>query len=428
MKSYHNLNTPKISDVANKTVLVRVDYNVPLESQHSTIVVKDDKRIAQSVETIHFLIKAGAKIVLLSHLGRPKSASDAHLSLEPVAQHLQKKFHIHCQFYPATVGEKVIEAVAQLRSGEVLLLENLRFHPEEKAADNTFAKQLAKLGDIYINEAFSSLHRKHASTYVLPQLLPNFAGFDLAREVATLEKLLTEPRRPFICLIGGAKIADKVDAIKVLASKADAILIGGGIANNFFKAEGLEIYRSFTQEVNRVTNDPEVDYTKMAGQLIAAHKHERLLKDGYIPLPKIIYPIDVVAAPSITETDRRKLQTLDLSHDMLDKPEHEKLVFADIGPKTIRLYRELLMQAETIFWNGPMGVWENDLFANGTHKLACAVADATATSVIGGGDTIGAIDHFGLGAAYSYISTGGGASLEFLSGTDLPGLEVLTNK
>jgi len=426
MKSYHNLRTPKIADVANKTVLVRVDYNVPLESQHSTIVVKDDKRIAQSVETIHFLIKAGAKIVLLSHLGRPKSAGDTHLSLAPVAQHLQKKFHIPCTFIPETVGENVVAAIAQLQPGEAVLLENLRFQSEEKAADTTFAKQLASLGDVYINEAFSSLHRKHASTYVLPQLLPNFAGFDLAREVATLNKLLTEPRRPFICLIGGAKIADKVDAIKVLASKADAILIGGGIANNFFKAEGLEIYRSFTQESNLVTNDGKVDYSQMAGQLIAEHKHERVLKDGYIPLPKIIYPIDVVAAPSITETDRRKVQMLDLTHDMLDKPEHEKLVYADIGPKTIRLYRELLLQAETIFWNGPMGVWENELFADGTHKLACAVADAAATSVIGGGDTIGAIDHFGLGAAYSYISTGGGASLEFLSETELPGLEVLS--
>lgn len=426
MKSYHNLRTPKIADVANKTVLVRVDYNVPLESQHSTIVVKDDKRIAQSVETIHFLIKAGAKIVLLSHLGRPKSAGDTHLSLAPVAQHLQKKFHIPCTFIPETVGENVVATIAQLQPGEVVLLENLRFHSEEKAADTTFAKQLASLGDVYINEAFSSLHRKHASTYVLPQLLPNFAGFDLAREVATLNKLLTEPRRPFICLIGGAKIADKVDAIKVLASKADAILIGGGIANNFFKAEGLEIYRSFTQESNVVTNDGKVDYSQMAGQLIAEHKHERVLKDGYIPLPKIIYPIDVVAAPSITETDRRKVQMLDLTHDMLDKPEHEKLVYADIGPKTVRLYRELLLQAETIFWNGPMGVWENKLFADGTHKLACAVADAAATSVIGGGDTIAAIDQFGLGAAYSYISTGGGASLEFLSGAELPGLEVLS--
>ncbi len=426
MKSYHNLRTPTTKDITDKTVLVRVDYNVPLETLHSKITVKDDKRIAQSVETIHFLIKAGAKVILLSHLGRPQSAGDAHLSLAPVALHLQKKFHIPCKFISETVGEKVKTAVDQLHPGDVLLLENLRFHLEEKAADAAFAKQLASLGDVYINEAFSSLHRKHASTYVLPQLLPNFAGFDLAREVATLNKLLTEPRKPFICLIGGAKIADKVDAIKVLASKADAILIGGGIANNFFKAEGLEIYRSFTQESNLVTNDGKVDYSQMAGQLIAEHKHERVLKDGYIPLPKIIYPIDVVAAPSITEADRGKVQILDLTHDMLDKPEHEKLVYADIGPKTIRLYRELLLQAETIFWNGPMGVWENELFANGTHKLACAVADAAATSVIGGGDTIGAIDHFGLGAAYSYISTGGGASLEFLSGTELPGLEVLT--
>lgn len=426
MKSYRNLKTPKVEDVANKTVLVRVDYNVPLENQRSKITVKDDKRIAQSVETIHFLLKAGAKVVLLSHLGRPKHANDSQLSLAPVAQHLQKKFHIACKFIPQTIGEEVETAVAQLQSGEILLLENLRFHSEEKAADIEFAKRLAKLGDLYINEAFSSLHRKHASTYALPQLLPSFAGFDLAREVATLNKLLTEPARPFICLIGGAKIADKVDAIKVLANKADAVLIGGGIANNFFKAEGLEIYRSFTQEANQMAAQNNTDFTQLAKELIAEHKHERLLKDGYIPLPKIIYPVDVVAAPSIEESEQKKTQVLDLSHDMLDRPEHEKLVYADIGPKTVRLYREILLQAETIFWNGPMGVWENPLFASGTHKLACAVADATATSVIGGGDTIAAIDHFGLSAAYSYISTGGGASLEFLSGAELPGLKVLS--
>lgn len=425
MKSYHNLKTPKIEDVANKTVLVRVDYNVPLESQRSKITVKDDKRIAQSVETIHFLLKAGAKIVLLSHLGRPKHASDSQLSLAPVASHLQKKFHLPCTFVADTIGETAQEAIARMHPGEILLLENLRFYPEEKTADPNFAHQLAKLGEVYINEAFSSLHRKHASTFLLPQLLPNFAGFDLAREVATLNKLLTEPRKPFICLIGGAKIADKVDAIKVLATRADAILIGGGIANNFFKAEGLEIYRSFTQEANQMATQTNTDFTQLAKELIAEHKHERMLKDGYIPLPKIIYPVDVVAAPSIEENEQKKTQVLDLSHDMLDRPEHEKLVYADIGPKTVRLYSEILLQAETIFWNGPMGVWENPLFASGTHKLGCAVADATATSVIGGGDTIAAIDHFGLGAAYSYISTGGGASLEFLSGAELPGLAVL---
>lgn len=426
MKHYPKLQVPTISDVAHKTVIVRVDYNVPLQTEHSVTTVKDDKRIAQSIETIHFLLQAKAKVVLISHLGRPKSTADSHLSLRPVAALLQKKYHLDCKFVAETVGDQARSAVASLGEGELLLLENLRFHPEEKAGDQAFTKQLAALGDVYINEAFSSLHRKHASTYYLPQLLPHFAGFDLYREVDTLTKLLTKPKRPFICLIGGAKIADKVDAIKELANLADAVLIGGGIANNFFKAEGLEIYRSFTQESTQASNDGEMDYTELAKSLIAEHKHERLLKDGYIPLPKIIYPVDVVAAPHIDETDKDKSKVLDLSHDMLDQEEHKQLVYADIGPKTIRLYREILLQAETIFWNGPMGVWENQLFSAGTHKLACAVADAAATSIIGGGDTIAAIDSFGLGSAYSYISTGGGASLEFLSGAELPGLTALT--
>lgn len=425
MNKHISIQTPKEHDVAGKTVLVRVDYNVPLEKSRSTIVVKDDKRIAQSIETLHFLMRAGAKVVLLSHLGRPKSPEDVHLSLRPVATVLQKKYHIPCSFLPKITGEEVRTAISELKFGSVLLLENLRFHQGEKSADPNFVKELASLGDVYVNEAFSSLHRKHASTYLLPQKMPSFAGFDLAREVATLQAMLTEPKRPFICLIGGAKISDKVSAIRELAKRADAILIGGGIANNFFKAEGLEIYRSFTEEATQAV-DTTTDYTKLAQQLIAEHKHERLLKDGYIPLPKIIYPIDVVAAPSIDEKNKNKTELIDLTHDMLDQVEKTRLVYADIGPKTTRLYSELLLHAETIFWNGPMGVWENDLFASGTHKLACAVADSQATSIIGGGDTIAAIDHFGLGSAYSHISTGGGASLEFLSGNELPGLQVIS--
>lgn len=428
MDSTTKLPVPTADDVKNKVVLVRVDYNVPLETEQGQTTVADDTRIAQSIETIRFLMKAGAKIVLLSHLGRPKGPNDAHLSLRPIADVLEKTFHIPCQFSDQVVGEAVQTKIGQLKPGEVLLLENVRFHPGEKAGDHNFAKTLASYGDIYINEAFSSLHRKHATTYYVPQLLPSFAGFDVAREIATLTKLLTEPRRPFICLIGGAKISDKVEAIRALANKADAVLIGGGIANNFLKAEGLEIYRSFTEEAVSAEKGKTTDYTAMAEQLISQHKHERLLKDGYIPLPKIIAPVDVVAAPSIEETHRDKVKTIDLSHDMLDQEEHTKLVYADIGPKTIRLYSEILMQAETIFWNGPMGVWENPLFEAGTHKLGCAIADAEATSVVGGGDTIAAIDHFGLKYAFSYISTGGGASLEFLSGTELPGLEVLKRK
>lgn len=416
--------TPTKTDIEGKTVLVRVDYNVPLVNKNGKIVVGDDRRIAQSLETIHFLQKAQAKIILMSHLGRPASDQDKHFSLKPIADHLRKKFRIPCHFSPEITGEITNSLVNQLQPDEILLLENLRFDPREKKGDLEFAQEIAKLGDIYINEAFSTLHRAHASTTQLPRLLPHFAGFDVMREVTTLTKMLTQPRRPFVCLIGGAKIADKVEAIEQLAQKADCILIGGGIANNFFKAEGLEIYRSFTEEKISASDQNE-DYAQVAADLLHQHRHEHMLKDGYIPLPKIIYPIDVVAAPSLQTHSKNQVKTIDLSSGPLDAEEQIKLAYLDIGPKTIRLYKEVLNQAETIFWNGPMGVWENPLFATGTHKLACVVADADATTIVGGGDTLGAIDAFGLSQCYSHISTGGGASLEYLSGKDLPGIVAI---
>ena len=420
----HHLSPPTKNDIEGKTILVRVDYNVPLINRNGKVVVGDDRRIAQSLETIHFLQKAQAKIILLSHLGRPTSIQDKHLSLAPIAEHLKLKFHIACSFTPEVTGELTTRLANQLLPGQVLLIENLRFDPREKEGDLEFARELAELGDYYINEAFSTLHRAHASTTQLPKLLPHSAGFDVLREVETLNQMLTTPRRPFVCLIGGAKIADKVAAIEQLAQKADCILIGGGIANNFFKAEGLEIYRSFTEE-KVLASDQAEDYSQVAAQLLHQHRHEHLLKDGYIPLPRIIYPIDVVAAPSLETHSKSQIKTIDLSNGPLDREENVKLSYLDIGPKTTRLYREIINQAETIFWNGPMGVWENPLFASGTHKLACSIADADATTIIGGGDTLGAIDAFGLSQNYSHISTGGGASLEFLSGKVLPGLSAL---
>lgn len=410
---------------SNKTVLVRVDYNVPLTTRRNKIVVSDDRRIAQSLNTIHFLRSARAKIILISHLGRPKDKQDKHLSLEPIAQHLKNKYHLPCQFLENPLSETTKKHIELMKPGDLVLLENLRFFSEEKEANLAFAKQLSSLGEVYISEAFSALHRKHASTYLLPQLLPSFAGLEVQNEINALRKLLENPYKPLVCIIGGAKIADKVQAVKALANKADIVLIGGGIANNFFLAEGLEIYRSFTEESVKLKQGQHVDFTKVARQLIDSHRHERMLKDGYIPLPKILYPIDVIAAPSISEEKARNCQVIDLSHNMADQNEAEKLVYTDIGPKTTRLYSELIMQAGTVFWNGPMGVWENKLFSNGTHKVACAVADTQGTTILGGGDTIAAIDHFGLAHEYTYISTGGGASLEYLSGAELPGLQVL---
>ena len=409
--------------VRNKTVLVRVDYNVPLKKVGNNLEVADERRILASLETIQFLLQNQAKVILLSHLGRPKSDQDKQLSLQPVVSYFQKKHRLNCHFLPNLNFAEIKKELDQDQAGQLFLLENLRFDPREKQNDLAFAQQLASLGDVFVNEAFSTTHRKHASTYSLAKLLPHFAGFGLIKEVETLEKLLTDPLRPFVCVIGGAKISDKVEAITSLAQKADIVLIGGGIANTFLAAEGIEVFRSATEE-SHVVKD-QTDHAEFAGNLIKAHQHERMLKDGYIPLPKILYPVDVVAAPSAQETNRGKLQAFELTHDMKNQEEHKKWQFLDIGPKTQRLYREIISQAETIFWNGPMGVWENSLFASGSHKIAQAIADADATSIVGGGDTISAIDHFGLSRQYSYISTGGGATLQLLSGQLNPGIAVL---
>lgn len=410
------------ADVDGKVVLVRVDYNVPLEMGRNGWRVKDERRINASVETIKYLQKLGAKVVLISHLGRPGGRARAELSLAPALESL-KKLGIHAVFCAEPPGAAARETINQLNPGQVLLLENLRFYPGEKANDAQFAKTLASLGDIYVNEAFSNCHRQHASIVGVPQHLPGFAGFALDEELRRLDQLMQKPERPFVAVIGGSKIVDKVGAIRQLANLADVVLVGGGVANDFLLAEGVEVYRS---KVEDKTAGGERNLVDLAAELIEEHKYERVLKDGYLPLPKIIYPVDVLAAPSI-ETDQKKLvQTIDLTSNMKDMPEKTRLVYLDIGPKTSRLYRELISQAGTVFWNGPMGVWENKLFRDGTHKIADAIAGVNATTIIGGGDTLAAIDAFGLEKTFTYVSTGGGAALEFLSGHQLPGIAALT--
>lgn len=418
------LRTPQVTDIAGKTVLVRVDYNVPL-SKTSPPEVLDARRIDHSLETIAFLIKHKAKVILISHLGRPKSSSDARYSLKPVGEYLAKTKQLPAHFLPATLGEAVTTAVAGMQPGTILLLENLRFFPEEKKGDQAFAKALAKLADVYINEAFSNSHRSHASMVGVPNYLPSFAGLSLAKEVRSLGALLEKPKRPFVVVLGGAKISDKVGAVKNLAQLADIVLVGGAVANNFLKAEGLETFRSYTEEASSDLKKAGIDYTAVAKTLMEEHKTERMLKDGYIPLPKILHPIDVVAAPSLETKSSHQLKTVDLSHDMADKPENKQLLYLDIGPKTTRLFSEIILQAGTIFWNGPMGVWENPLFANGTKTVAQSIASSSGTSVLGGGDTIAAIDHFKMEHDFSYVSAAGGAALDFLGGTTLPALKPL---
>jgi len=420
------LNIPQAADVKFQTVLMRVDYNVPLEEVDGRRQVADDQRIEASFKTLQFLLENQAKVILISHLGRPKSTEDADLSLKPIADHLKNNLQQPVEFVADLVGKKARATVAALRPGSAILLENLRFHEGEERNDPKFAQKLASLADIYIDEAFSAAHRAHASTVGVAEYLPSFAGFALAEEVEQLSSLMEAPARPLVIVLGGAKISDKVGAVKHLAKIADIVLVGGAVANNFLKAEGLEIFRSYLEDAPADLNKKNIDYVKFAQKLIKTHKNERMLKDGYLPLPKILYPIDVMAAKNMEITQKEQTQIFDLSSGMQDEEENEPLAYYDIGPKTIQLYQEIIAQAGTVFWNGPMGVWENPLFAAGTKIIAQAIAKNPHTTIVGGGDTISAIEHFGLTEKFKYVSAAGGAALDFLSGKMLPGLKVVS--
>lgn len=413
------LKTFTSNDIANKTVIVRVDYNVPLKKKGKSWVVIEAQRIQDSIPLIEELRKNKAKIILMSHLGRPKGEVRPDLSLKPAADYLNKNCHLPIKFVSQTVGEEVEKATRELKEGETLLLENLRFHSEEKKNDAVFAKKLASLADVYINEAFSACHRAHASIEAIAKYLPAYAGLHLQKEVEHLSKLMTEPVQPFVMVIGGAKISDKVEAVQNLHKVASVVLLGGGVANNFLKAEGIETHKSYLEEADK---DSKKSYLDLAGKLVTENKTEKILKDGYIPLPKLMTPIDVVAAPN---KDSKKTQVINLSSGMEDTPDDEDLMYLDIGPRTAKLYADLLEQARTIFWNGPMGVFEKSQFAHGTHAVARAIANSGAESFIGGGDTLTAINKLGLAGRFDYVSSAGGAALEFLAGKKLPGLEVI---
>ncbi len=415
------LRVPKVNDVANKTVLVRVDFNVPLLEFPGGFRVKNDNRIQAALETINYLVSHDAKTILISHLGRPEGKPNPKYSLAPIAHHLSQKLHQPTLFCDDTVGEKAQQAAKNLKPGEVLLLENLRFHAEEENNDAGFAKKLASLADLYINEAFSASHRAHASTEGVTHFLPSFAGAGFNEEVSTLHRLMTNPRRPFVIVIGGAKISDKVEAVVNLTHLADQVLVGGGVANNFLKAEGFEIAKSFIQDTPADLKKKGVDYVSVADHLLAETKASKQLIEKYIPLPKIVYPIDVMAGSGL---EARTSHPLDLTQKTPEGLRADDM-FLDIGPKTAHLYAEIISRAGTVFWNGPMGVFENKEFALGTRRIANAIAKTKATTILGGGDTQSAIGHFGLSQKFDYISTAGGAALDFLAGKELPGLKPL---
>lgn len=424
------LKTPNISDVKNKTVLVRVDFNVPLKKDsHGELTVNDDQRILNSLKTIRFLVKNQAKVILISHLGRPKGEKKLKYSLFPVQTYINKNLNLKVKFVDDSLGEQVQKAVLDMKNGEVLLLENLRFYKGEKKNDKDFVKSLIKdtHADVYVNEAFSACHRSHASVVGLAQKLPSFAGFSLMTEIEAFNKILENTKKPFLVLLGGAKIDDKVGTIKQLCKTADIVLLGGGIANLFLKAANIETHKSYLGE-----KELEPVSIAIAKEILNTHKTERTLVDiekkEKLPLPKIVLPIDVLAAKNKEIEDKKQIKHLELLKNIEDTDNDLDLQYLDIGPKTIKLYKYLLSQAKTIFWNGPLGVFENPNFAEGSKELAQFIATENKTTrILGGGETNAVVNKYTHREKFNHVSSAGGAALEYLEGKGLPGIEILKN-
>ena len=393
-------------DVKGRRVLMRVDFNVPTEEIDGKIRITDDTRIRESLPTIELLREKGAKLILLAHFGRPKGKPNPKYTLKPVADHLKQMIPPPVSFSPEVIGPDAEAASKALPDGGVLLVENVRFFHEEEANEEGFAKALARLGDVYVNDAFGAAHRAHASTAGVARFLPQAAmGLLMERELQYLDEELANPDRPFLVILGGSKVSDKIEVIKALMAKADVFLIGGAMAHTFFKAMGIPTGAS------RV----EADKVHLAEELLALAKEKGV---------KFLVPVDSL------ETDEFKAGANSRNTPVLS-PAHgisEGWQAVDIGRETILLYKAEIAAAKTIVWNGPVGVFEIPDFANGTREIAAALAESDAKTIIGGGDSVTAVKLFGYGDKMTFISTGGGASLELLEGKELPGVASLTEK
>ena len=385
-------------DLKGKRVLLRVDFNVPLDDNG---YITDDTRIYEALPTIRYILKQGAKLIICSHLGRPKGEFNQKYSMFPVAQQLIKYLINRVYFAIDVVGPDAMEKAKKLKAGEVLLLENLRFHKEEEADDLFFARKLASMADIYINDAFGTIHRKHASVHRVAKMLPNAMGFLMGKEINAITGAMNTPERPFLALLGGAKVSDKIAVIRNLTNKADTILIGGAMAFTFLKALGYNVGTS-------IVDDEKLDLAR------------ELIEDARRKNKQIILPLDVVCSEVYSPSAKGMVYRVDNIPD--------NMMGLDIGPETVKLFTKYIKNAKTIIWNGPLGVFEFANFSDGTRKIAKALTKVKGTTIVGGGDTGAVMHELGLEDRVTHISTGGGASLKLLEGEELPGLYPINEK